>query len=140
LKPINAEDLQELVKRLVKTFEEEIYEDLSYINIKKDIEAELEQYIMAIRLGSRDIAFSSLKKLSDKLAEKLLTDDQFHKLYMEIINLALLALDEDGFKLEEELREEYLKSFIDLYNSADGKELMRPAQSCSSGGSVPPGL
>lgn len=125
LKPINAEDLQKLIKKLVKTFEEEIFEDLSYIKIKKDIEAELGQYITAIRLGNRDTAFSLLNKLSDKLTNQLLANDQFYKLYMEIINSVLQTLDEDGFKLTEELREEYLKSFIELFNSADGEELVK---------------
>jgi two-component system, response regulator YesN len=125
LKPINAEELQALVSRLIQTFKEEVFEDLSYIKIKKNIEEELGQYITAIRLGSRDAAFSSLGKLSDRLTEQILGADQFHKLYMEVINSVLQALDEDGFKLEEELREEYLKSFIDLFNSANRDELMQ---------------
>lgn len=125
LKPVNAEELQKLVKKLTQTYAEEVFEDLSYIKAKKNIEAELGQYITAIRSGNRDIALSSLNKISDKLTEQASGDDQFHKLYLDITSSVLNALDEDGVKHADKLREEYLKSFIDLFNSASGDELMQ---------------
>jgi two-component system response regulator YesN len=124
LKPINAEELEKLIKRLVQTFTEEVYEDLAYIKAKKSIEAELLQYITAIRSTNRDIAISSLNKISEKLRAQALVHDQYHKLYMEIISSVLHALDEDGLKHAGKLREEYLKSFIDLLNTANGDDLM----------------
>lgn len=125
LKPVNAEELQKLVKKLIQTFTEEVFEDLSYIKAKKSIEAELEQYITAIRLGSRDTALSSLDNISEKLKDQLLSNNQFHKLFMDIINSVLHALEDDGFKLVEKLREEYLKTFIDSFNSANRDEFMQ---------------
>lgn len=125
LKPINAEELQKLVRRLVQTFTEEVFEDLAYIKAKKNIEAELGQYITAIRSENRDLAISSLNKIADKLREQTLVEDQFHKLYMDIASSVLHALDEDGLKHAGKLREEYLKSFIDLLNTASRDDLMQ---------------
>jgi two-component system, response regulator YesN len=124
LKPINAEELEKLIRRLVQTFTEEVFEDLAYIKSKKSIEVELLQYITAIRSTNRDIAISSLNKILEKLRAQALVHDQYHKLYMEIISSVLHALDEDGMKHAGKLREEYLKSFIDLLNTANGDDLM----------------
>jgi len=108
LKPINVEELQKVIEGLKDTFKEENDMNLYAAKIHRDMEYEIQQYIMCIRIGNREEAFSLLKRVCCKERPNNTSIEKHKKLYIEIMDTTLHVLKEDGIYIKEEQRYKYL--------------------------------
>jgi len=108
LKPINVEELQKVMEGLKDTFKEENDMDLYWTEMHREMEYEIQQYIMCIRIGNRVDAFSLLSKICCKKMLSNVSVEIYKKLYIEVMDTTLQALKEDGIYLKEEQRYRYL--------------------------------
>lgn len=125
LKPVNAEELQKVIKRLESDLKEEIHEDLSLIQLRKGIEKQIEQYVAAVQARNRETAFSILNAIIENLTMQNASTEQIHRLYFEIVESVIHAMEKGGLQITEELRGEYLNSFVDLLNFTKQQELKK---------------
>ncbi|WP_163194307.1 response regulator transcription factor [Clostridium thermarum] len=123
LKPVNAEELQKVIKRLENELKGEINEDLSHIQLRKDIEVEIEKYVAAVQGRDKATAISILDAITENLTLQKVSTEQIHRLYFEIVESVIHAMEKSGLKINDELREEYLNSFIELLNFTKQQEL-----------------
>ena len=108
IKPVNVEELRKIMEEVMLTFKEEYDKDLHWIKIHREMEYEIQQYIMYIRVLNKEEAFSLLSKISNKGMLSNVSVDIYKKLYVEIMDTTLNVLKEDGIQLEEEQRYKYL--------------------------------
>ena len=119
LKPINVEELQKVMEGLKDTFKEENDMNLYAAKMHRDMEYEIQQYIMYIRVGNRVEAFSLLSRVCSKEMLNNVSIETYKKIYIEIMDTTLHVLKEDGIYLKEEQRYRYL----DLINFTTLDEL-----------------
>lgn len=119
IKPVNVEELQKVMGDLKDTFKEENDNDLYWIKVQREMEYETQQYIMSIRIGNKEDAFSLLSKIQYKEVLKNASLEIYKKLYIEIMDATLHELKEDGIQLKEEHSYQYL----DLINFTKLDEL-----------------
>lgn len=119
LKPINVEELQKVIEGLKDTFKEENDMALYSARMHRDMEHEIQQYIMCIRIGNREEAFSLLSRVCCKAKPNNASIETHKKLYIDIMDTTLHVLKEDGINIKEEQRHKYL----DLINFTTISEL-----------------
>ncbi|MBC8062425.1 MAG: response regulator [Clostridiaceae bacterium] len=119
IKPVNVEELQKVMEDLKNTFKEESDKDLYWLRLQREMEYEIQQYIMSIRIGNRDDAFEILSKIRYKQILNNVSLEIYKKLYIEIMDKTLHALKEDGIQLKDEQRYKYM----DLINFTTLDEL-----------------
>lgn len=114
LKPVWAEELYKVMRKLVKTLDEEFQEKLEIIKLQKEMNSEIEQYVNFIRLGEEYGAFAALDKIVIKIKSKGISQGRLKKVYLELLEWTLEALRKDGFPVNEELHSEYRDLYLGL--------------------------
>lgn len=119
IKPVNVDDLKELMEQLKDSIREEVNEDILWIRIQKELEDEVRQYIMHVRSGNIENVYTLLEKVVHKEVMSNISLEQYKKLSINMINNLLIALKEEGIEIKEDINDKYMN----LMNLAKLEEL-----------------
>lgn len=123
LKPVNANDLEAIMKRLKNDLEGEIDEDISEIEIQRGIAEDLQKYIRALCLGNREESLQYLNQICKNKIAQNVKKQKYEKLYMKIVNSVLYFLKRDGIQMDEKIYLKCRDMIMDLFCITDEQEI-----------------
>lgn len=123
VKPVDADELTQLMERIGDSLQEDLTFDKDKLYFQKEIEDELEKYIVAIRAGKNQAALSTISGIFGKETIKNLPIEKYHKLSVDIVNTICLMLEKYGVELENTVNESYPGHYLELLNITSVQEL-----------------
>lgn len=116
VKPVDADELTQLMERIRDSLQDEISFDKEKIYFQKEIESSLEQYIVAVRTGNKQTAINIVDSIFGKETIKSMPMEQYHKLSIDIVNTICIMLERYGVELGDAVHESYPSHYMEIFN------------------------
>ncbi len=124
LKPIDTDELKSTIDKIIEDFENSLSNDTFFIKRYSELNINLEKYYLAIKAGE----FEKSQKHFFEVVNKSVMDGysvlQFQKLCVQIVNVFIGLVKQDGYNLSETFLDKYINVEKEIIRINSYKELI----------------
>ncbi len=124
IKPVVAEELENVLGKVIDKMQEELYQDSLMVERYKEMNTALEQYFNAVKVGDYDDSKTYLLRIVNEFVRKKVPIDHFQKLCAQIVITFLSMLKDSGFNTDTEFFQPYRNVYPIILSYTNPRELI----------------
>lgn len=125
LKPVNAQNMEDIMRRLKKDIYDEIGDKIDDLDAQRLIAVDLQKYIGALCIGDVSAALKHLDTMRGNDIAKNINRPQYADVYLKIVHSVISYLRSENIQIDRESYDRYISMSMDLFSMTDEEQIRR---------------